>query len=161
VAESIVFGSITTGAANDLEKVYAVSRSMVTDYGMGTSITSRRLPVDDYSVSENSRRIVDEEQQELTDRAYRRARDMIMENRPLLNAFAEHLLRQEVLEREDIERLVQLHHEGRLDDAHDVSELDAGRDAEVRALEPGAMGLAAAERFEADPEPQGPPDDAA
>src|SRR5207302_1034404 len=60
VAESIVFGEITTGAANDLEKVYQVSRSMVTDYGMGTSISSRRLPVDDYSVSEASRRIVDE-----------------------------------------------------------------------------------------------------
>ena len=161
VAESIVFGSITTGAANDLEKVYAVSRSMVTDYGMGTSITSRRLPVDDYSVSEHSRRIVDEEQQEMTDRAFRRARDMIMENRPLLNAFAEHLLRQEVLERNDIERLVQLHHEGRLDDAHDVSELESDNTAEVRALEPGAMGLAAAERFDADPDPQGPPDDAA
>src|ERR671914_1671065 len=122
VAESIVFGSITTGAANDLEKVYAVSRSMVTDYGMGTTIMSRRLPVDDYSVSEASRRIVDEEQQELTDQAFRRARDLIMANRPLLNAFAEHLLKQEVLEREDIERLVELHSQGLLDDAHDVSE---------------------------------------
>ncbi|HEX8054692.1 MAG TPA: AAA family ATPase [Thermoleophilaceae bacterium] len=161
VAEAIVFGSITTGAANDLEKVYSVSRSMVTDYGMGTSITSRRLPVDDYSVSEHSRRIVDEEQQEMTDRAYRRARDMILANRPLLNAFAEHLLTQEVLERDDIERLVQLHLEGKLEDAHDVSEPDAVIEgAVVRELEPGALGLAAAERFEADPEPPSSPDDA-
>jgi cell division protease FtsH len=162
VAESIVFGSITTGAANDLEKVYAVSRSMVTDYGMGTSITSRRLPVDDYSVSEHSRRIVDEEQQELTDQAFRRARDMILANRPLLNAFAEHLLKREVLEREDIEELVKLHHEGRLDDAHDVSGPESDEQAaEVRELEPGALGLAAAERFDADPEAPSPPDDAA
>ena len=161
VAEAIVFGSITTGAANDLEKVYAVSRSMVTDYGMGTSITSRRLPVDDYSVSENSRRIVDEEQQEMTDHAYRRARDMIMANRPLLNAFAEHLLKQEVLERDDIEQLVQAHRDGTLADTHDVSEPDAVIEGVVRELEPGALGLAAAERFEADPEPPSSPDDAA
>jgi cell division protease FtsH len=161
VAESIVFGSITTGAANDLEKVYAVSRSMVTDYGMGTSITSRRLPVDDYSVSENSRRIVDEEQQELTDQAFRRARDLIMENRPLLNAFAERLLNQEVLERDDIERLVQAHREGRLTEAHDVSEPEAEDRGVVRELEPGAPRLAAAERFDSDPEPPAPGDDAA
>ncbi|MDQ3934997.1 MAG: AAA family ATPase [Actinomycetota bacterium] len=158
VAESIVFGSITTGAANDLEKVYAVSRSMVTDYGMGTTITSRRLPVDDYSVSEASRRIVDEEQQELTDQAFRRARDLIIANRPLLNAFAEHLLNQEVLERDDIERLVQEHHEGRLTEAHDVSEPERDGSGVVRELEPGAPRLAASERLDDHPAPPSPPD---
>jgi cell division protease FtsH len=114
VAESIVFGEITTGAANDLEKVYSVSRSMVTDYGMGTTISSRRLPVDDYSVSEASRRIVDEEQQELTDMAWRRAKVLIEENRPLLDAFADRLLTNEVLERDDIEQLVAEHRDGKL-----------------------------------------------
>jgi cell division protease FtsH len=109
VAESIVFDEITTGAANDLEKVYSVSRAMVTDYGMGTTISSRRLPVDDYSVSEASRRIVDEEQQELTDMAWRRAQKLITENRALLDAFAKRLLSNEVLERDDIERLVAEH----------------------------------------------------
>jgi cell division protease FtsH len=154
VAESIVFGEITTGAANDLEKVYSVSRSMVTDYGMGTTISSRRLPVDDYSVSENSRRTVDEEQQELTDEAFRRARDLIVANRPLLNAFAEHLLSQEVLERDDIERLVEEYREGRLSVA--VSdEAPAASNGEVRELEPGAPKIAASERF--DGERGGPP----
>jgi cell division protease FtsH len=114
VAESIVFGEITTGAANDLEKVYSVSRSMVTDYGMGTTISSRRLPVDDYSVSEASRRIVDEEQQELTDMAWRRADKLIRDNRPLLDAFANRLLTNEVLEREDIEKIVADHRAGKL-----------------------------------------------
>jgi cell division protease FtsH len=112
VAESIVFGEITTGAANDLEKVYSVSRAMVTDYGMGTTISSRRLPVDDYAVSEASRRIVDEEQQELTDMAWRRAQKLINENRALLDAFANRLLSNEVLERDDIERLVTEHRDG-------------------------------------------------
>ncbi|HEX8742648.1 MAG TPA: AAA family ATPase [Thermoleophilaceae bacterium] len=161
VAESIVFGSITTGAANDLEKVYEVSRAMVTQYGMGTSITSRRLPVDDYSVSEHSRRIVDEEQQEMTDQAFRRARDMIIANRPLLNAFAEHLLRMEVLEREDIERLVREHLEGRLSEVHDVSEPEVVEGAVVRELEPGAPRLAAAESFDGDDELPQPPDSVA
>jgi cell division protease FtsH len=153
VAESIVFGSITTGAANDLEKVYEVSRAMVTQYGMGTSITSRRLPVDDYSVSEASRRTVDEEQQELTDQAFRRARDLILANRPLLNAFAECLLAQEVIERGDIEEFVKAHREGRLQDARDVSEPEVIEGAVVHELEPGAPRLAAAERYDGDTPP--------
>jgi cell division protease FtsH len=156
VAEAIVFSQITTGAANDLEKVYSVSRSMVTDYGMGSTIMSRRLPVDDYSVSENSRRIVDEEQQELTDQAFRRARDMIMANRPLLNAFAEHLLTQEVLERDDIERIVREYHEGTLQVHPTVEGTAVEREADVRELEPGAPRLAASERF--DPDRSGPSD---
>jgi cell division protease FtsH len=157
VAESIVFGAITTGAANDLEKVYSVSRSMVTDYGMGNTISSRRLPVDDYSVSENSRRIVDEEQQELTDHAFRRARDLIMANRPLLNAYAEHLLAQEVLERDDIERIMEEYRAGTLA-AYPVSDENGSEptNGEIRELEPGAPRLAASERF--DPERGGPPD---
>src|SRR2546423_1923066 len=89
-------------AASHLQKVYSVSRTMVTDDGMGTTISSRRLPVDDYSVSEASRRIVDEEQQDLTDMPWRRADRLIRDNRPLLNAFAERLLTNEVLARDGI-----------------------------------------------------------
>ena len=60
---------MTTGASNDLAKVYEISRKMVAEYGMGTQISSRRMPADDYSVSDATRRMVDEEQQELTDLA--------------------------------------------------------------------------------------------
>ncbi|HEX8076026.1 MAG TPA: AAA family ATPase [Thermoleophilaceae bacterium] len=144
VAEAIVFGEITTGAANDLEKVYSVSRSMVTDYGMGTSITSRRVPVDDYSVSEASRRIVDEEQQELTDQAYRRATKIINDNRPLLDAFAHRLLTNEVMEREDIERMVAEHRAGTLAVPEPIRN---GSAPEVRP-EPGVARLAASERLD-------------
>jgi cell division protease FtsH len=151
VAEAIVFGEITTGAANDLEKVYQVSRSMVTDYGMGTSISSRRLPVDDYSVSEASRRIVDEEQQELTDEAWRRAKKLISENRPLLNAFAERLLTNEVLEREDIEQLVADHRAGTLTPV----ETSVNGTSPSQEPEPGVAQLAASERL--DPDAPGQP----
>jgi cell division protease FtsH len=145
VAESIVFNEITTGAANDLEKVYSVSRAMVTDYGMGTSISSRRLPVDDYAVSEHSRRIVDEEQQELTDMAWRRAHKLIEENRALLDAFAHRLLTAEVLERDDIEQIVADHRAGKL-----VAAPGPGAEAPVpvREPEPGVAQLAASERLE-------------
>ena len=106
VAEHVVFGAITTGASDDLKRVYEISRSMVAEYGMGTELMSRRLPMDDYSVSDATRRTVDEEQQHITDLAYRRAQATVLEHRALLDAFAQHLLEKEVLERSDIEKIV-------------------------------------------------------
>src|SRR3954463_2463651 len=109
VAEHIVFGDVTTGASNDLAKVYEISRKMVAEYGMGTQISSRRMPADDYSVSDATRRMVDEEQQELTDLAWRRARRLIEDNRDALEEIAAELLAHEVLEREAIERIMGAH----------------------------------------------------
>jgi cell division protease FtsH len=106
VAEHVVFAAITTGATDDLKRVYEVSRAMVSEYGMGTELVSRRLPADDYSVSDATRRMLDDEQQHLTDLAYRRAQSLILEHRELLDAFAATLLDREVLERKDIERLM-------------------------------------------------------
>jgi cell division protease FtsH len=113
VAEQVVFDSVTTGASGDLRKVDEVTRQMVTEYGMGTSISSRRLPTSDYSISENTRRMVDEEQQEIADLAYRRAHALIRGNRDLLEALANALLEREILERHDIAAIVSSH-SGRL-----------------------------------------------
>ena len=82
---------------------------MVTEYAMGTSLSSRRLPADDYSVSDNTRRIVDEEQQEIADLAYRRAHALIRANIDLLEALAQALLEREILERHDISAIVSSH----------------------------------------------------
>jgi cell division protease FtsH len=106
VTEHIVFGQITTGASDDLRKVHDISRSMVTEYGMGTELQSKQLPAGDYSMSDNTRRMIDDEQQYLTDLAHRRATALIEENRPLLEAFASTLLENEVLERDDIDRIM-------------------------------------------------------
>jgi len=106
VAEQVVFGSVTTGASDDLRKANEISRAMVAEYGMGNSNGARRLAVDDYSISDNTRRLVDEEQADLTDVAYRKAHQLIVTNRDLLDALAQALLDQEVLEREDIDRVV-------------------------------------------------------
>ena len=106
VAEHVVFGAITTGASDDLRRVYDISRRMVSEYGMGTELMSRHLPSDDYTISDATRRTLDEEQQHLTDLAYRRAQALVLEHRELLDAFAATLLDREVLERKDIERIM-------------------------------------------------------
>jgi cell division protease FtsH len=145
VTEHVVFGEITTGAADDLRKVHEISRSMVTQYGMGTELNSKQLPSDDYSMSDNTRREVDEEQQYLTDLAHRRALKMVAENRPLLESLAQTLLEQEVLERDDIERLVADYRDGG-GDGGEKNDLPP-----VVPIEPGAARVAAAERLENQP----------
>jgi len=49
VTEQLVFGSVTTGASDDLRKVHEISRGMITLYGMGTELASKQLPAEDYS----------------------------------------------------------------------------------------------------------------
>jgi cell division protease FtsH len=143
VTEHLVFGSITTGASDDLRKVHEISRSMVTDYGMGTELMSKQVPTDDYAMSDYTRRQVDEEQQYLTDLAHRRAMKMVTDNRPLLDALAHTLLENEVLEREDIERLVSDYRDG----GGGGSDSNGHPRRVVPVAEPGKAQVAAAERL--------------
>ena len=144
VTEHIVFGEITTGASDDLRKLHEISRSMITQYGMGTELNSKQLPSDDYSMSDHTRRMIDEEQQYLTDLAHRRAMKLVSENRTLLEAFAFTLLENEVLEREDIERIVGAYKGEPADDGTPL----------LKDFEPGAARVAASERLD---EPAGQP----
>ena len=105
-AEEAVFGAVTTGAADDLHRVSDISRSMVHEYAMGTSISSLRLSAEGGAVSDRTRQLRDEEQQHLADEAHRIAMRLVREHRDELDALAFALLRNEVLERADIERLM-------------------------------------------------------
>jgi cell division protease FtsH len=106
VAEEIVFGAVTTGAADDLRKVAEISRSMIHEWAMGTSITSREIASHGGEVSDRTRELRDEEQQHLADEARRAATQLIVDHREQLDEMAHALLRHEVLERVDIDRIM-------------------------------------------------------
>src|SRR5438093_11982626 len=69
-AEQVVFGRVTNGAADDLEKATELARAMVFEYGMSDVVTSRTMRADNYSLSEETKRLRDAEQARLTDEAY-------------------------------------------------------------------------------------------
>jgi cell division protease FtsH len=73
-AEEIVFGRITNGAANDLERVTEIARSMVFEFGMSEVAPSRTMRADNYALSEETKRLRDSEQARLTDYAYEEAK---------------------------------------------------------------------------------------
>ena len=101
-AEEIVFGRVTNGAANDLEKVTQIARSMVFEWGMGDSVTSRTLRADNYALSEETKRLRDTEQAQLTDRAYAESLRLLAKHRPALDRVANALLEEETLGRDEL-----------------------------------------------------------
>jgi cell division protease FtsH len=105
-AEEVVFGAVTTGASDDLNRVAEVSRAMVHDYAMGTSLSSLRVAAEGGAVSDRTRQLRDEEQQHLADEAMRTSLRIIREHRDEVDALAFGLLRNEVLLRDDIERIM-------------------------------------------------------
>jgi cell division protease FtsH len=101
-AEQVVFGRVTNGAANDLEKVTELARSMVFEYGMGEAAVSRTMRADNYALSEETKRMRDQEQSRLTDHAYSEALRIIHKHRALLDRVANALLEKETLAREEL-----------------------------------------------------------
>jgi cell division protease FtsH len=107
VAEQIVYGAVTTGATNDLHRVAEITHAMVHEYGMGTSMPAHRAVTDAGIVSDLTRRIRDEEQQELAFEAQRAAHRLISSHRDKLDELAHALLEREVLDRGEIDRIMQ------------------------------------------------------
>ena len=102
VAEQITFGRVTTGASDDLAKVTVIARSMVYEYGMGTSIRSHQVPANDWNISEMMRQRRDEEVTEIAEEAYRGATRLVIEHRDLLDEIAYKLLDDEVIDQAEI-----------------------------------------------------------
>ena len=104
-AEELVFGRVTNGAANDLEKVTQIARAMVFEWGMGDNVTSRTLRADNYALSEETKRLRDSEQAHLTDGAYAEALRMLGKHRVALDRIAGALLEHETLSRDELVKI--------------------------------------------------------
>jgi cell division protease FtsH len=105
-AEQVVFGRISTGAADDLEKVTALARAMVFEYGMSEMVTSRTMRADNYALSEETKRVRDQEQARLTDGAFGEAVRLLTKHRASLDRVATALLQKETLGREEMLELL-------------------------------------------------------
>lgn len=105
-AEEIVFDTVTTGAANDIEKATSIARAMVTQYGMSEkfgligleTVESKYL---DGRASMNcgdaTAAQVDEEVMKLLKESYQRAKDLLKENRDALDQIAAFLIEKETI----------------------------------------------------------------
>jgi len=112
-AEEIVFGEITTGAANDLEKVTSTAKSMTMRFGMSEKLGPRVLGHNqgapflgrdmqsepDYS--DDMARVIDSEIRRIIEEAHQNARDILVEHRADLERLSQLLLERETIERDE------------------------------------------------------------
>ena len=105
-AEQIVFGAVTNGAANDLERVTELARSMVFEFGMGAEVSSRTMRADNYALSEHTKQLRDGEQARLCDDAFAEALRLLSKHRHTLDVLAAALLEKETLLRAELEELL-------------------------------------------------------
>jgi cell division protease FtsH len=111
-AEEIMFGKISTGALSDLEKVTKQAYAMVSVYGLNERIGNRSYydsrGENSFTkpYSEETARIIDEEVSAVIEKAYDRAKDILATNRDKLEALAQSLLKNEVIFKEDVERIL-------------------------------------------------------
>ena len=120
IAEEIVFGEeeVTTGASNDLQQVARVARQMVTRFGMsdrlgpvalgrqqGNMFMGRDIMAE-RDFSEETASMIDDEVRLLVEQAYRRAKDVLVGNRHVLNALADMLVEKETVDSDELQNLL-------------------------------------------------------
>jgi cell division protease FtsH len=118
-AEEIVFGEITTGASNDLEKVTATAKQMVMRFGMSEKLGPRvfghehaqpflgREFSSEPDYSDEIAREIDDEIRRIVETAHQSAKDILTEHRESLATISEILIKRETLEREQFEALLE------------------------------------------------------
>ncbi|MCJ7466189.1 MAG: ATP-dependent zinc metalloprotease FtsH [Maribacter sp.] len=112
-AEKVIFNKISTGALSDLEKVTKQARAMVTVYGLNDEIGNLTYydssGQTDYGFSkpysEETARKIDVEISKLIEEQYKRAIEVLSNNRDKLITLAERLLEKEVIFKEDLEKI--------------------------------------------------------
>ncbi len=110
-AEELIFGEVSTGAQNDLERITKTAYSMVSLYGMNDKIGQVSFREEnEYNFSkpysEATSKIIDEEVKKILDFAYDRTLNLLRKHRDELEKVAERLLEKEVLYKEDLVELI-------------------------------------------------------
>ncbi|MGI1659334.1 MAG: ATP-dependent zinc metalloprotease FtsH [Desulfitobacterium sp.] len=106
VAEEVIFGSVTTGAANDIEQATKLARAMITRYGMSEkfgmvameAVSNQYLGGDtSLTCSAETQALVDKEVVDLVKKQYEKAEKILQENREKLDEISKHLYEKETI----------------------------------------------------------------
>src|SRR5690606_22414103 len=117
VAEEIMFDDVSTGAYGDFQQATKIARSMVTDYGMSDlgpiqyesnqgSVFLGRDYLKEKNFSDQVALEIDKEDREIITNCYEQAKQILIENRTLLDTITNYLLEVETLNKQDIDEIV-------------------------------------------------------
>ena len=117
-AEELIFGEITTGASSDISVATHMARKMVCEWGMSDKLGPLAYGRKEEAVflgreighqrdySENTSNLIDEEIRTIVDTELERARKILADERPMLEALARALLKDETLDSDQIDRIL-------------------------------------------------------
>lgn len=114
-AEEVVFGSVTTGASNDIEQATKLARAMITRYGMSQefdmvameAVTNQYLGGDtSLSCSAETQTLIDKKVVELVKRQHEKAGQILLENREKLDELATYLYEKETITGEEFMKIL-------------------------------------------------------
>ncbi|HIY19126.1 MAG TPA: ATP-dependent zinc metalloprotease FtsH [Candidatus Blautia avistercoris] len=114
-AEEIVFGSVTTGASNDIEQATKLARAMITRYGMCSDFDMVALEVQtnqylggdaSLACSAETQKIIDEKVVELVRRQHEKAAQILLENREKLDEISRYLYQREMITGEEFMKIL-------------------------------------------------------
>lgn len=118
-AEEVVFGSITTGASNDLQRATDLAERMVTTYGMSkvlgplayekgqqNNFLGNGMANPRRMVSDETAKAIDEEVKDIVETGHQQALDILNNNRDLLETIAQQILEVEVIEGSNLQDLL-------------------------------------------------------
>lgn len=159
-AEEVVFDTVTTGAANDIEKATAIARNMITRYGMSkrfglvglATVESQYLEGRTaLNCSDETAAAIDEEVVAMIKESYDQALQMLRENRDLMDKLAAFLIERETITGKEFMEIFRK--EKGLpepeEEKKDAAEGTAGQNAETKKAETESTGTAAAKAEEA------------
>jgi len=120
IAEEMISGEYSTGAANDLTKATDIARKMITDYGMSdrfrnVALTSRgmsmtgqeqREPSFQREYAESTQQYIDEEVARIIETEYAKAKDILENRRDILDSISSALLEKETLDEKEFKALL-------------------------------------------------------
>jgi len=118
-AEELIFGDITTGAHNDIERSTAIARAMVCEYGMSKKVGPQNLGNSSQPVflgqgvtgtqehSEKTANLVDEEVQRILNHAYETCKNLLIKNKDKLIKLSEILIEKEILDADQVESILE------------------------------------------------------
>jgi cell division protease FtsH len=117
--ETLIFGEVTTGPSNDLQKATALAKALVTEYGMDEKLGPRTFGQREEMIflgreiherrdfSEHTAQIIDEQTTILLKNAFTRAKETIMQHKEKLEQIVKVLLEKETIEREEFAAIME------------------------------------------------------
>ena len=115
-AEELVFGTMTTGASNDIQRATALSRNMVTIYGMSqelglmapAAVSNQYLDNQPYlDCSQETSALIDTTVRKILDQCYEETKQILAQNRALLDEISDYLLLKESITGEDLNKFIE------------------------------------------------------